>query len=129
MPILGGLLNMSRTTDRGGGRGQTLRVVVVDDSPIMRGLIADLLDDAGVAVVGEASDGTEALEIVAETRPDVVTIRSAEQDPAAPLLGFHAELDSRMLPAGTRMLQIELLTHHGERQQFPPRRVHVQHGR
>ncbi|GAB3694917.1 protein-glutamate methylesterase CheB [Halorubrum pallidum] len=40
----------------------------------MRGLIADLLTDAGVAVVGEAGDGAEALSVVAETRPDVVTM-------------------------------------------------------
>ncbi|WP_170938230.1 MULTISPECIES: chemotaxis-specific protein-glutamate methyltransferase CheB [unclassified Halorubrum] len=65
---------MSRTTDRRGGRDDSLRVVVVDDSPFMRGLIADLLTDAGVAVVGEAGDGAEALSVVAETRPDVVTM-------------------------------------------------------
>ncbi|MFW6317930.1 MAG: chemotaxis response regulator protein-glutamate methylesterase, partial [Halorubrum sp.] len=45
---------MSRTTDRRGGRDGSPRVVVVDDSPFMRGLIRDLLSDAGVVVVGEA---------------------------------------------------------------------------
>ncbi|MFC7187257.1 chemotaxis-specific protein-glutamate methyltransferase CheB [Halorubrum yunnanense] len=65
---------MSRTTDRRSGRDDSVRVVVVDDSPFMRGLIADLLTDAGVAVVGEAGDGAEALSVVAETRPDVVTM-------------------------------------------------------
>ncbi len=74
MLILGPLPHMSRTTDRRGGRDGSLRVVVVDDSPFMRGLIADLLSDAGVAVVGEAGDGAEALSVVAETRPDVVTM-------------------------------------------------------
>jgi len=74
MLILGPLCHMSRTTDRRGGRDDSLRVVVVDDSPFMRGLIADLLTDAGVAVVGEAGDGAEALSVVAETRPDVVTM-------------------------------------------------------
>lgn len=74
MLILGRLQHMSRTTDRRDGRDDSLRVVVVDDSPFMRGLIADLLADAGVAVVGEAGDGAEALSVVAETRPDVVTM-------------------------------------------------------
>jgi len=74
MLILGPLPHMSRTTDRRGGRDDSLRVVVVDDSPFMRGLISDLLTDAGVAVVGEAGDGAEALSVVAETRPDVVTM-------------------------------------------------------
>jgi len=74
MLILGRFPYMSRTTDRRGGRDDSLRVVVVDDSPFMRGLISDLLTDAGVAVVGEAGDGAEALSVVAETRPDVVTM-------------------------------------------------------
>ena len=74
MLILGPLSGMSRTTDRRGGRDGSPRVVVVDDSPFMRGLISDLLSDAGVAVVGEAGDGEEALSVVAETRPDVVTM-------------------------------------------------------
>jgi len=74
MLILGPLPHMSGTTDRRGGRDGSVRVVVVDDSPFMRGLISDLLTDAGVAVVGEAGDGAEALSVVAETRPDVVTM-------------------------------------------------------
>ena len=74
MLILVPVSRMSRTTDRRGGRDDSLRVVVVDDSPFMRGLIADLLTDAGVAVVGEAGDGAEALSVVAQTRPDVVTM-------------------------------------------------------
>jgi two-component system chemotaxis response regulator CheB len=74
MLVLGPVSDMSRTTDRRGGRSDAPRVVVVDDSPFMRGLIGDLLTDAGVAVVGEAGDGEEALSVVAETRPDVVTM-------------------------------------------------------
>ena len=74
MLILRPLTDMSRTTDRRGGRDGSVRAVVVDDSPFMRGLIADLLTDAGVTVIGEAGDGAEALSVVAETRPDVVTM-------------------------------------------------------
>ena len=50
------------------------RTVVVDDSRFMRGLISDLLDEAGVPVVGEAKDGVEALEVIAEEEPDAVTM-------------------------------------------------------
>ena len=74
MLILRPFTDMSRTRDRRGGRDDSVRAVVVDDSPFMRGLIADLLTDAGVSVVGEAGDGAEALSVVAETRPDVVTM-------------------------------------------------------
>ena len=74
MLSLGAFSHMSRTTDRRGGRDDALRVVVVDDSPFMRGLISDLLTDAGVAVVGEAEDGAKALSVIDKTRPDVVTM-------------------------------------------------------
>jgi len=50
------------------------RTVVVDDSRFMRGLITDLLDEAGIDVVGEAKDGREALTVIDDTNPDVVTM-------------------------------------------------------
>src|SRR5918996_3136684 len=53
--------------------GQAITVVVVDDHAVVRGGLTQLL--AGVEdlrVVGTASDGTEALEVVRSTRPDVV---------------------------------------------------------
>ncbi|WP_435063436.1 protein-glutamate methylesterase/protein-glutamine glutaminase [Halobaculum sp. EA56] len=50
------------------------RTVVVDDSRFMRGLITDILESGGVEVVGEAEDGREALSVVAEADPDVVTM-------------------------------------------------------
>ncbi len=40
----------------------------------MRGLITDLLADGGIPVVGEAKDGVDALSVIAETQPDVVTM-------------------------------------------------------
>jgi two-component system chemotaxis response regulator CheB len=52
---------------------RAIRVVVVDDSPIMRQVIADLLQrDQGIQVVGLASNGREALKQVQDLRPDVV---------------------------------------------------------
>ena len=50
------------------------RTVVVDDSRFMRGLITDLLDEGGIPVVGEAKDGAEAIEVIADEQPDVVTM-------------------------------------------------------
>jgi DNA-binding NarL/FixJ family response regulator len=52
---------------------ETLRVLVVDDQQIVREGLATILDLlADVNVIGTASDGAEALELVALRRPDVV---------------------------------------------------------
>jgi DNA-binding NarL/FixJ family response regulator len=52
-----------------------VRILVVDDHPIVRqGLRALLEGRSGWEVVGEASDGTEALIKVDELQPDVVVL-------------------------------------------------------
>jgi DNA-binding NarL/FixJ family response regulator len=51
----------------------SIRVLVVDDHPVVRGgLVGWLAAQADLDVVGEAGDGLEALAQVAATRPDVV---------------------------------------------------------
>jgi DNA-binding NarL/FixJ family response regulator len=50
-----------------------IRVLICDDQMVVRmGLRAILSTAPGIEVAGEASDGAEALALVAETRPDVV---------------------------------------------------------
>ena len=49
-----------------------LRVVVAEDSFLLRAGVVRVLEDTGFVVVGEASDGEELLEQVREHRPDVV---------------------------------------------------------
>lgn len=51
-----------------------LRVVLVDDSVLFRSGIAALLREAGLQVVGEASDVDGAFRAVDECRPDVVVL-------------------------------------------------------
>jgi two-component system, chemotaxis family, protein-glutamate methylesterase/glutaminase len=52
-----------------------LRILVVDDSLLVRRLLRELLEgDPDVQVVGEAADGREALTLVAELRPDLITL-------------------------------------------------------
>ncbi len=54
---------------------QPTRVLVVDDSATVRALLSRRLNaDPAIEVVGTASDGLEALERIAELRPDVVTL-------------------------------------------------------
>jgi YesN/AraC family two-component response regulator len=49
-----------------------VRVMLVDDRPLVRNGIASLLRAHGHEVVGEAADGGEALDIVGQASPDVV---------------------------------------------------------
>ena len=52
---------------------RALRVLLVDDHVVMRqGLSLLLKEEAGIAVVGEASDGEEALDLARALRPDVI---------------------------------------------------------
>lgn len=50
------------------------RVVIGDDESIIRMDLREMLEDAGHTVVGEASDGVEALEIVRREKPDMVIL-------------------------------------------------------
>ena len=51
----------------------TVRVVLVDDQTLVRTGFKLVLDETGdIEVVGEAADGSQALDVVARTRPDVV---------------------------------------------------------
>ena len=52
-----------------------VRVLVVDDSAFARKVVREVLTRAGgIEVVGIAGDGLEALEKIAELRPDVITL-------------------------------------------------------
>jgi CheY-like chemotaxis protein len=48
------------------------RVLLVDDAPAIRVVLRDLLDDAGLDVVGEAADGLQGVAQAEALRPDVV---------------------------------------------------------
>lgn len=50
------------------------RILVVEDSSMMRRVIVKTLRDAGHEIVGEAANGVDALELYDQLHPDLVTM-------------------------------------------------------
>jgi DNA-binding NarL/FixJ family response regulator len=70
-------------TTAAGDAGETVRVMLVDDQPLLRRSLAMIIDHApGLRVVGEAGDGVEAVRLARSERPDVILmdVRMPERD-------------------------------------------------
>ncbi|WP_051300728.1 response regulator [Actinomadura rifamycini] len=96
------------TDPDGPGGPDVVRVVVVDDHPVVRaGLLAILGGRPDIEVVGEAADGAEALAVVARARPDVVLSDLRMPGPDG------AELIARLAAAAPRTRVLVLTTYDG----------------
>lgn len=51
-----------------------MRLVIAEDSVLLREGLSRLLHEAGFEVVGKAADGEEVIRLVEETRPDVAIV-------------------------------------------------------
>ncbi len=71
MPIIRKMRMNSAIFDDGSSKGT---VVIVDDSGMSRKMLRTILEDAGFAVVGEASDGMEGVLAYKQLSPDVITL-------------------------------------------------------
>jgi len=59
----------------GTAQGQRIRVVIADDSIVAREMLTHILvSDPAIEVVGTATNGEEAVDLVARLRPDLVTM-------------------------------------------------------
>jgi DNA-binding NarL/FixJ family response regulator len=69
------------------------RVLLVDDSSYLRSCVRQVLERAGLVVVGEAADGEQALVKAAEQRPDVVLmdLRMPKMDGIRATQALHAQ--------------------------------------
>lgn len=50
------------------------RILIVDDSSIMRKMVRNLLEPAAHEIVGEAKNGNDAIKLYKSLQPDVVTM-------------------------------------------------------
>ncbi|MDT7805613.1 MAG: hypothetical protein QOI78_9046 [Actinomycetota bacterium] len=76
------------------------RVLIADDQALLRGSFRVLVDSApGLTVVGEASDGVEAVTLTRREKPDVVLmdVRMPEMDGIEATRRICAETDVRVL--------------------------------
>ncbi len=94
---------------------EPVRVVIVDDVADVRDGLARLLERLGIAVVGVAADGLEAIQVVAVMRPQVVImdLRMPRMDGIAAtreILARHPGMAVLMLSAyGDESLTIDAL--------------------
>jgi DNA-binding NarL/FixJ family response regulator len=87
---------------------QKLTVLLVDDHPLVRrGFKRILEDDAEIEVVGEASDGEEAVRVAAKTRPAVIVMDCA-------LPGINGLDATRRILQGQPEAAILMLSMHSE---------------
>lgn len=85
------------------------RVLVVDDSGFFRRRIVEILEaDARIKVIGMAANGKEAVQMVAELKPDVVTM-----DIEMPVMDGITALRQIMASKPTPVLMFSSLTHDG----------------
>lgn len=85
-----------------------ITVLLVDDHPLVRRGFRRLLeDDASIAVVGEASNGEEAIRLVGELKPGVVVMDSA-------MPGTSGLVATRAILASAPDVKILMLSMHSE---------------
>jgi two-component system chemotaxis response regulator CheY len=52
--------------------GRTTRIMIVDDNTLARSLLRRLLENEGFQVCGEAQDGKQALDLLKQSKPDLI---------------------------------------------------------
>jgi DNA-binding NarL/FixJ family response regulator len=83
--------------------GAVLRVVIAEDSGLLRAGIARLVTDAGHRVIAEASDGPGFLRAVGEHHPDVAVV-DVRMPPGFKDEGLRAALEARRWVPGLTVL-------------------------
>ena len=86
--------------------GKTIRVLVVDDSAVLRELLSDFIEaEPDMTVVAKARDGQAALQQIEQHRPDIVTL-----DVQMPRMDGLATLDAILDRFPTPVIMVSALT-------------------
>ena len=83
--------------------GAPLRVVIAEDTVLLREGLRRVLTDAGLDVVGTAGDAAELISLVAALRPDVV-LADIRMPPSQTTEGLQAALEIRRRWPGTAVI-------------------------
>ena len=66
--------DLTRSTSDSGAEAEHPRVVVAEDEALIRLDLVELLDEHGYEIVGQASDGEEAVRLANELEPDLIVM-------------------------------------------------------
>ncbi len=66
------------------------RVLIVDDSILIQGILKKILENAGHTIVGMAKSGAEAVKLYSDLKPDLVTMDIVMQEDGPPANGIEA---------------------------------------
>src|SRR3984893_3345610 len=93
---------------------QTIRIVIADDHPIFRDGLRRLLEaEPGLKVIGEASDGADAVKLARQLQPDVLLL-----DLAMPRQPGLEALRDLSIGSGANGVRVILLTAAAEKHQI-----------
>jgi two-component system chemotaxis response regulator CheB len=93
---------------------EPLRILIVDDSKLIRKVLREIIEsDRKNSVVGEAENGKQAIEIINEIRPDVITL-----DINMPVMDGLTTLKHIMINRPTPTVMISGLTKEGAQATF-----------
>ncbi|GAE70693.1 response regulator [Cutibacterium acnes JCM 18909] len=66
--------DLTRSTSDSGAEAEHPRVVVAEDEALIRLDLVELLEEHGYEIVGQASDGEEAVRLANELEPDLIVM-------------------------------------------------------
>ncbi len=78
------------------------RILVVDDSPVLRIMLQEMLTALGHEIVGDAETGAEALKIFREKKPELVTLDVSLPD----MNGLEVLRKIKQIDASARVLMV-----------------------